>query len=244
VPFAPEKDGFVRLVEGLRGGVIRGLNVTLPFKAEALAAATHSSPRAQAAGAANVLLFQPGGAIIADNTDGAGMMAAFAEQAPGFDPQSGPVVVLGAGGAAQGACATLVAEGAPEVRIVNRTLSRAETLAKQIHPSCEAYPLEAIGEAMVGAQALVNASSAALEGETAPDVPLELLPPHAVVMDMVYVPLETPILRAAKARGLRTVDGLAMLIGQARPSFEMFFGQHPPPVDVRALAIAALSGRT
>ncbi|HYD45259.1 MAG TPA: NAD(P)-binding domain-containing protein, partial [Phenylobacterium sp.] len=132
VAFSPPAGRFPAFAEGLRGGAVRGLNVTVPFKEDALALADAATPRAAAAGAANVLLFEPEGTIRADNTDGAGLIAAFAEQAPGFDLTTGPVVILGAGGAARGAAATLREAGAPQVRIVNRTASRAEALARAL----------------------------------------------------------------------------------------------------------------
>ena len=229
-----------RFVEGRVGGLV-GLNVTLPLKEEALALAHEASARAIAAGAANLLIFQQNGTILANNTDGLGLMAAFAAQSPGFDAASGPVVVLGAGGAARGAAATLSAL-APSVRVVNRTLAKAEALRDQIGGPVEAWPLAEAARAFEGAVAVVNATSAGLSGEGSLDLPLEALPADCVVMDMVYKPLETELLRLARARKLRTVDGLEMLIGQARPSFEAFYGQPPPDLDVRALALKALGG--
>ena len=120
VPFSPRESGFGALVEGLRGGALRGLNVTLPFKAEALALADEASAAARAAGAANLLVFAEDGAVHADNTDGIGLLSALKAQA-GFAPSAADIVVLGAGGAAQGAVAALLAAGADRVRLVNRT---------------------------------------------------------------------------------------------------------------------------
>ena len=242
IPFSVTPAGFPALVEGLRGGGVRGLNVTLPFKGQALAAADRTSPMAAAAGAANLLTFTEDGTIVADNTDGHGLLAAFSEQAPGWRADDGPVLLLGAGGAAQGAIAALLEAGAPEVRVVNRTRARAEALAASV-PRTSAHTLADFATAAGGAAALVNATSAGLVGETL-TLDLAALPAHAIVMDMVYAPLRTPLLRQAQARGLRTVDGLAMLIGQARPSFEAFFGQSPPSeVDVRTLCLAELERR-
>jgi shikimate dehydrogenase len=241
VPFAPPQTGFRIFAEGLRGGVVRGLNVTLPFKEVALALADDVSDRARAAGAANLLLFESDGTIAADNTDGVGLMGAFAAQAPGFDPQAGPVTILGAGGAARGAAAAFVEAGAPRVRIVNRTLAKAEAIARMLGPAVRAYGLDQADEALKGAAAVVNATSAGIAGAGALDVSLEMVPGSTVVMDMVYKPLTTPFLAQARARGLRTVDGLEMLIGQAAPSFEAFFGRPPPPnLDIRAVALAGL----
>lgn len=242
VPFSPPADGFTAFVKGLRGGAVRGLNVTLPFKEEALAAADDISPRAKLAGAANLLVFTAEGAIMADNTDGLGLLHAFQAQAPGFDPKAGPVVIVGAGGAARGAAAAFVDAGAPQIRIVNRTLLRAEQIAGELGERVVPLPLDRTGEALDGAIAVINATSAGLSGDGDFDVPLQAAPAGAVVMDMVYKPLKTPFLARAEALGRRTVDGLEMLIGQAIPSFEAFFGRPPPrEADVRALCLEALS---
>lgn len=239
VPFAPPPGGFHAFAEGLRGGVVRGLNVTLPFKEAALALADRPSERAAAAGAANVLLFEPEGAVLADNTDGVGLITAFETRIEHFDAAGGPVVILGAGGAARGAVAAFAAAGAPELRIVNRTHARAETLAK-MSPVGHAFGMDEVAGALAGAALVINATSVGLDADTALDLPWSALPDAAVAMDMVYGH-QTEFLTAAGDRGLRTVDGLDMLIGQAIPSFEMFFGQPPPEsVDVRALALAHL----
>lgn len=239
VPFSTEPGRFAAFAESLRGGSVAGLNVTLPFKGEALALADEATFRATSARAANVLVFREDGTILADNTDGLGMLGAFAEQAPGFDAAAGPVVILGAGGAARGAAAAFVEAGCPQVRIVNRTLLKAQEIAEPL--GAVALSLNEAAAAFEGAVAVVNATSAGLSGSAALDMPLEATPPGAVVMDMVYKPLKTPFLSQAEGLGRPTVDGLAMLIGQAVPSFEYFYGRPPPKdVDVRALAIAAL----
>jgi shikimate dehydrogenase len=230
--------GFRRVVEGLKATSFRGLNVTLPFKTDALAAAEDVHPRARRAQAANLLVFKDG-RVAADNTDGLGLLAAFAEQAPGFDPAAGPVVILGAGGGARGAAAAFLNAGCPHVRVVNRTLGRAQALVADL--GGEAYALTDAEAAFQGATAVVNATSAGLADGAAPAFPLAATPDGCVVMDMVYKPLITPFLAEAQALGRPTVDGLAMLVGQARPSFEALFGQAPPPgVDVRALALKVL----
>jgi shikimate dehydrogenase len=239
-PFSPPEDGFAEFVRGLARSGVRGLNVTIPFKEQALALADRSDPAARAAGAANVLLFDGEGGIEARNTDGIGLLAAFAEQAPGWRPDAAPVVVLGAGGAGKGAVAALHQAGA-EVRLVNRTLARAEAVAAGFD-RVSVHTDSRMAEALDGAGAVVNATSAGLDGAAGLDLPLDLLPREAVVMDMVYKPLRTGLLRQAEAKGLRTVDGLAMLIGQAVLSFEGFFGVAPPrEPDVRLLALQALA---
>jgi shikimate dehydrogenase len=240
VPFAPERGGFGRLVEGFRGGAVRGVNVTIPFKEEALACAHAPSERARAAGAANLLTFEADGTIAADNTDGLGMLKAFAEQAPGFSAKGATVTILGAGGGARGAAAAFALEGAAEVRLVNRTIERADAIAGALNTKVRTFAWERIDQALDGAHALVNATSLGLEGGDPLDIALEALPKAAPVMDMVYRPLETPLLKLARAQGRPAVDGLAMLIGQAVPSYRAFFGAEPPKVEVRLLAIRAL----
>jgi shikimate dehydrogenase len=238
VALEPRAGGLRRLVEGLKATSFRGLNVTLPFKPDALASADHIHPRARRAQAANLLTFKDG-RVAADNTDGLGLLAAFAEQAPGFDPAAGPVAILGAGGAARGAAAAFLDAGCPHVRVVNRTLGRAQALVADL--GGEAYALDDAEAAFEGAAAVINATSAGLADDSAPAFPLGATPDGCVVMDMVYKPLVTPFLAQALALGRPTVDGLAMLIGQARPSFEAFFGQPPPAgLDVRAVALRAL----
>lgn len=233
-PFEPaDRDAFARLVQAGRDGVLRGVNVTAPFKLDALELADRVDGLARRCGAANLLLFD-GGRAEARSTDGQGLIAALAEQAPGLDLAAGPVVVRGAGGAARAAALALLDAGAPQVRIVNRSPARAGELAR-LNTRMKAFAGDQLAEASAGAALLVNAVS----GGPPPD--LSGLPDGAVVMDMTYRPLRTPVLQAALDRGLGVVDGLAMLIGQARPSFEALFGVAPPAeVDVRALALKAL----
>ncbi len=214
---------------------LAGLNVTIPFKLDALALADEASDRASRAGAANLLVFGRGGSIWADNTDGEGLFAAFAEQAPGFDAASGPVTILGAGGAARGAAAAFVDAGCPEVRIVNRSSDKAGTLCDLLGDRA------VVSDDLEDVVAVINATSLGLDGGAGPALDLATLPASAVVMDMVYRPLETAFLARARIAGHATVDGLAMLIGQARPSFAALFGRAPPvDVDIRALCLAAL----
>ena len=241
-PFAPPVEGFEAFIQGLRRSGVRGLNVTLPFKEVALRLADVADAAATAAGAANLLLFDGEGRVEARNTDGIGLLAAFAKQAPDWRVDAGPVAVLGAGGAGKGAVVALSQAGA-EVRLVNRTLERAQAVAEPFD-RVGAWPLDRLAEAFQGAGAIVNATSAGFGEGDSLDVPLHAAPPSAVVMDMIYKPLRTGLLQRAEGLGLATVDGLAMLVGQAIPSFEVLFGVAPPAsVDVRALALAAIGER-
>ena len=242
VAFSPDAFGFERFVHGMRGGAIRGVNVTLPFKEAALGLADQVSDAARRAQAANLLIFDTDGRVYADNTDGVGLLGDFAAQAPQYDVTAGPSVVLGAGGAARGAVSALLAAGSPRVWIVNRTLEKAEAIAADLGRNVSALPLNHAVGAFRDTRAIINATSAGLSGEGGLDIPLELTSEHTVVMDMVYKPLETPFLKQARDLGRATVDGLEMLIRQAVPSFEAFYGRPPPEgVDVRALALEALN---
>jgi shikimate dehydrogenase len=221
------------------GGRLAGVNVTIPHKEAALAAADIVEPIARRAGAANLLLFHADGRVEARNTDGLGLLGAFEVQAPGFDITASPVLVVGAGGAARGAVAALVQAGCRDVRIVNRTLARAAAIAVDFPGAVTAISEGAGAERAVGA--VINATSLGLGGGSGPAVDWDAVLPGAVAMDMVYKPLRTAFLDDAAAAGRRTVDGLEMLIRQAVPSFEAFYGvAAPASVDVRALALAAL----
>jgi shikimate dehydrogenase len=243
VAFEPSVSTFVSFAEGMRGGAIRGINVTAPFKEQALALSSVATQCAARAGAANLLIFEGAGEIWADNTDGLGLLWAFAEQAPNFTSSNGPIVVLGAGGAARGAAMALLEAGAPQVRIVSRSAERGRALARLLGERSAYFDWSDMTAAFDGAAAIINATPAGREGGEALQTPLERARAGAVVMDMTYRPLKTPFLRQAEAHGLATVDGLAMLIGQAAPSFRRMFGLDPPPIDVRRLALDYLEGQ-
>ena len=230
VPFAPaDEAGFEALVAAGRAGLIMGLNVTAPFKQQAFALADEATAAARLTGSANILQFIDG-RVLADSSDGVGLMRGLKEQAPTLDLRGRPVVMLGAGGAARAGAGALVEAGA-EVRIVNRSRDRAEALAADLGPSVRVMEP---AEALDGAALVINALS------VPPELDFDLVAPEAVVMDMTYKPLETSFLMVARARGLATVDGLSMLIGQAAPSFEALFRLPPPPLDLRALLTAHL----
>ena len=230
VPFAPaDAAGFQALVAAGRAGLIMGLNVTAPFKEQAFALADQATAAARLTSSANILQFE-NGRVLADSSDGVGLMRGLKEQAPDLDVAGRPVVMLGAGGAARAGSGALVEAGA-EVRIVNRSPERAEALAAYLGPSVRVM---ADGDAFDGAALVINALS------VPPSIDFDRIAPGTVVMDMTYKPLATPFLTAARERGLRTVDGLAMLIGQAAPSFEALFRRPPPRLDLRALLMTHL----
>lgn len=215
VPFAPSGDaGFTRLIEGLRGGVVRGLNVTAPFKRAAFALADARDGAAQAAASANLMLFEPDGRVLARSTDGHGVIAAIARRAPGARP--GVALLIGAGGAAAAAAAALKAAGWA-VRVANRSTAAASALAGDA-----AFGLDAIDRAADGATLIVNALPV--------DPPAFAWPAGTAALDMRYRPHWTPFLRHAADAGADIVHGIDMLIAQAEPSFAAFFGREPPEV--------------
>ncbi|WP_295245990.1 shikimate dehydrogenase [uncultured Brevundimonas sp.] len=230
VPFAPaDAAGFEALVAAGRASLIMGLNVTAPFKEQAFALADQATAAARLTSSANILQFE-NGRVLADSSDGIGLMHGLKEQAPDLDVAGRPVVMLGAGGAARAGSGALVEAGA-EVRIVNRSPERAQALAADLRPSVRVMTAEA---AFDGAALVINALS------VAPSIDFDRIASGTVLMDMTYKPLATPFLTAARERGLPTVDGLAMLIGQAAPSFEALFRRPPPPLDLRALLMTHL----
>ena len=235
-PFTTNAERFSALLDGLRGGVVVGLNVTLPFKSLALSLADRVEDSARRAGAANLVLFHENGEIEARNTDGLGLMYAFARQAPGWRAGAGPITILGAGGAARGAVVSLKDAGATDIRILNRTRSRAVHLASEL--GCSAFGFDESGAAFDGVITIINTTSAQLDGAGELPEPPERAT-DTVAMDMNYKPLRTPFLDLCAQRGYRTVDGLDMLIGQAIPSFEALFGRAPPiDLDARQVLLA------
>ena len=220
LPVAPDR--FAAAVRALVDLGFRGANVTIPHKEAAFAICDRVDPSAQRAGAVNTLVFRDG-AIEGSNTDGWGFLANVAESAPGWRADSGPAVILGAGGSARAIAAALLDAGCPKLTLVNRTPARAEALAQALGGPIEVTTTPPLA----GAALLVNTTSLGMQGQPPLDLDLAALPPGAVVADIVYVPRETSLLAAARARGLTAVDGLGMLLHQARPGFAAWFGITP-----------------
>ncbi|MFT3690714.1 shikimate dehydrogenase [Paenirhodobacter sp.] len=213
-----------------------GCNVTIPHKEAALRLADRVSDQARRIGAANTLSFDENG-IFADNTDGYGFITNLRQGAPGWDPLVGPAAIIGAGGAARAIVVALIEAGCPEIRITNRSPARAEALAAEF--GLDPVGWQARGEMLDGAALVVNTSAMGMVGQDPFDVPLDRLSPSAVVTDIVYTPLQTPLLIAAAARGCVTVDGLGMLLHQAVPGFERWFGLRPEVTDDLRRAVLA-----
>src|SRR3984893_9484880 len=225
LPVQPEHIG-----EALRALPIlgfRGCNLTIPHKQTALSVVDRVEPLARRIGAVNTIIVAPDGTLEARNTDAFGFRENLREAVPDWHPATGPAVILGAGGSARAVAAALTDAGVAEIRIVNRTLTRAEGMARDLSTSTTRITVHSWDEASLvqrNAGLLVNTTSLGMTGE--PPLVLDLLPlpPSAPVVDIVYVPLETGLLAAARQRGHPVVDGLGMLLHQGRPGFEAWFG--------------------
>ncbi len=204
-----------------------GANVTLPHKEKILSIADQISDRAALIGAANTLVFQRDGKIYADNTDGYGFIENIRQHAPDWQAKDGPALVLGAGGAARAIVSALLEAGAPEVRISNRTRARADQIKSDFGGRVGIVDWVKAGAEIEYAHTLVNTTSLGMTGKSALTVSLDKLNPETLVTDIVYSPLETELLKAARSKGCRVVDGLGMLIHQAVPGFQRWFGQKP-----------------
>lgn len=204
-----------------------GVNVTIPHKEHVLSLADVVTDSAALIGSANTLTFRLDGKLYADNTDGYGFMENLRQGAPDWTPKSGAAAVIGAGGAARAVISALIEAGVPEIRLSNRTKNRAEALQREFGNKVIVYDWVQAGNALEGADLVVNASSLGMQGKPEMRVPLDALSSNAVVTDLVYTPLETPLLSYAKSKGCVTIDGLGMLLYQAAPGFERWFGKKP-----------------
>jgi shikimate dehydrogenase len=232
-------EGFAEFVLHLSAHGFVGANVTLPHKERALALSVPDA-RARAVGAANTLWYE-GGELRSTNTDIEGFINNLEACAKGWD-KIDDALVLGAGGSSRAVVFGLVERGIKRVHLANRTIERARALADQFGATVHPIAWETIGEALPRAGLLVNTTSLGMHGQPALELDTSLLPSHALVADLVYVPLETPLLAAARARGLKTADGLGMLLHQAVRGFELWFGRRPEVTpELRALVEADLT---
>jgi shikimate dehydrogenase len=231
-PDAPT--GLKDAIAGMRAMGFAGCNLTMPHKTAALPFVDHLDPMAKRMSAVNTLVFGEDGAISGFNNDGFGYVESLREV--GYnDFAKGPIMVLGAGGAARAVMLALADAGAKEIRLANRTDANAAAIAKQFMDEF-GVPVRAVSwadrcQALDDCSLLVNATSQGMYGQPALDISLDALPLSALVSDVIYVPLETPLLAAAKARGHQTVNGLGMLLNQARPAFKAWFGVMPEITD-------------
>lgn len=240
VPLAVPPERLEQALRALPALGLRGCDLTLPHKEAALALVDRATALARRVGAVNTVVVAPDGMLAGDNTDGFGFLANLADGCPGWRAEAGPAVLLGAGGAARAVAVALLDAGAPEVRLLNRTPDRAQKLAGELDGPVVAVSWAERTAALDGAALLVNTTSLGMAGQPPLVLSLDALPRTALVADVVYTPLITPLLAVARAHGNPVVDGLGMLLHQARPGFHAWFGVEPVvDQELRAVVLAA-----
>ena len=241
VQLAVQPQRLATALPGLAALGFKGCNITIPHKVEALKLVQVLDANAARVGAVNTVVVQSDGQLKGLNTDGFGFIQSLLDADPAWRADTGPIAVLGAGGAARAVLLALCDQGAKEIRLLNRSADTAQTLAAEFGLPIVARPWAQRHEALPDCALLVNTTSLGMHGSPALDLNLNLLPTSALVSDIIYVPLQTPLLAAAKARGNLTVNGLGMLLNQARPAFEAWFGVLPDITpELRALVEATL----
>ena len=227
VPLPVRPEDLTHAVRALPRLGFAGANITVPHKEAALAAVDRADSQARRIGAVNTIVVAADGTLEGRNTDGFGFLENLRSSIVNWRAAAGPAVIVGAGGAARAIAAALMDAGTPALRLVNRTAERAERLVADIGGPVQAYRWADRARALADAALLVNTTTLGMTGQPPLDLDLQGLPTTAVVNDAVYVPLETPLLAAARARGNTVVDGLGMLLHQARPGFAAWFGVEP-----------------
>jgi shikimate dehydrogenase len=239
LPLAIAPDGLAAALRSLHPLGFAGCNLTIPHKQTAMAIVDEVDTVAKRIGAISCVHVRADGSLAGTNNDCFGFIHSLKQEQPAWRADAGPSVVLGAGGGARAVCYALMQEGAKEIRIVNRSLERAQTLAGEFAVagvSLQALPWERRHDALAGAAMVVNTTSQGMAGQGALDIKLDALPNTALAADIIYVPLETPLLAAARQRGNPTWNGLGMLLHQARPAWKLWFGLEPQvTVELREL---------
>ena len=239
VPVAVTPDTLERALRGLAVLGFRGCNVTMPLKQDVMPFLDVVDPMARRIGAVNTIVVQPDGTLRGFNNDGVGFVQSVRDAAPNWRPDAGPVFVLGAGGASRAVVVALLEAGVQKIVVANRTLKRAEAMAEAIGGAISIVPWEQRDDAMADMALVVNATDRGMAGKPPLDVSVAKLAPGAIVGDLIYIPLETTFLAAARARGNVTVNGLGLLLNQARLAFEAWFGVRPEITPALLQAVAA-----
>ena len=227
VPLAVRPERLADAIRGLPALGFRGCNLTMPHKQLAMTMVDEVTDTAKRIGAINCIVVGDDGRMSGTNNDGNGYVLSVQEVAPQWKPSDGPIAILGAGGAARAIIVALVERGARDLRLINRTFEKAERLAKEFSPNIKPITWDKRSEAISDVVLLVNATDQGMIGKPALDISLDRLSKQTLVSDLIYVPPETSFLAAAKARGNVTINGLGMLLHQARPAFQAWFGVLP-----------------
>ena len=236
VPLAIRPEHLSTALRGLHPLGFAGVNVTIPHKQEAMKMVHEVDTLAKSIGAISCVIVRSDGSLAGTNNDCYGFIHAVRQEQPGWQADAGPVVVIGAGGGSRAVCYGLAQEGAREIRVVNRTLARAKGIAQEFGGPIKALPWERRHEVLEGAAMVVNTTSCGMVGQPALDIELDKLPRSALVADIIYIPLETPFLAAARERGNSTINGLGMLLNQGRPAWKAWFGIEPEvTAELRAI---------
>jgi len=236
VPLAIPPERLTGALRSLHPLGFSGCNVTIPHKQEAMKIVDEVDALARAIGAISCIVVRPDGSLMGTNNDCYGFIQSVKAEQPGWRADAGPVVVIGAGGGSRAICYGLAQEGAREIRLVNRSLERAKAVAQAFGVPIRALPWEERHDAMEGAAMVVNTTSCGMVGQPALDIRLDKLPKNTLAADIVYIPLETPFLAAARKRGNRTMNGLGMLLNQGRPAWKAWFGIEPEvTAELRAM---------
>jgi len=237
IPIDVAQEDLEHIVKTLPKMGFVGVNVTVPYKEKVMDFADLVTDRAALIGSANTLIFRKDGKIHADNTDSYGFIQNLRQKAPGWDPKAGPAAILGAGGAARAVIAALVEVGVPEILISNRTKARAEKLKADFGKRLRVVDWVQAGNILEEAATVINTTSLGMVGKPPLRVPLDGLQKGTLVTDLVYAPLMTHLLNEANEAGCVTVDGLGMLLHQAVPAFERWFGVRPQVTDETRAAV-------
>jgi len=243
VPLAIEPQGLAAALKALRPLGFAGCNLTIPHKQQAMTIVDEVDTVAKRIGAISCVVVRPDGSLSGTNNDWFGFIHNLKQEQPGWRGDAGPVVVLGAGGGARAVCYGLMQVGAKEIRLVNRTFARAKGIAGEFGGSIQALPWERRHDSLDGAAMVVNATSQGMVGQPALDLRLDKLSKTALAADIIYIPLETPFLAAARQRGNRTANGLGMLLHQGRPAWKMWFGMEPVvTAELRSMMEKSIQG--
>jgi shikimate dehydrogenase len=236
VPLAIRPEGLAAALRALHPLGFAGCNLTIPHKQQAMTIVDDVDTLARSIGAISCVVVRPDGSLAGTNNDCYGFIHNIRQEQPGWRADSGPIVVIGAGGGSRAVCYGLAQEGAKKIRLINRTLARAQDIADAFGGPIKALPWEQRHDALEDAAMIVNTTSCGMVGQSVLDIRLDKLPKSALAADIIYIPLETPFLAAARKRGNRTVNGLGMLLNQGRPAWKAWFGIEPEvTAELRAM---------